>query len=98
MGVIDLAFNKKSTHLAVSCMDSTVKILEMNSCNVLHKIANLSVIECNVMENWKIEFVGDHVVTCGDLGRINFHDLESKERVRKIEAGDIFLTALAQSY
>ena len=34
---------------------------------------------------------------CGDLGRINFYDLISKERIKKIDLGDIFLTSLAKS-
>jgi hypothetical protein len=32
MGIIDLAFNKKSTHLSVSYMDSTIKIYDLHTC------------------------------------------------------------------
>lgn len=36
-------------------------------------------------------------MTGGDYGRINFYDITSKERVKKVDVGEIFLTALAQS-
>lgn len=49
------------------------------------------------MSLWKLEFVGENIAVCGDLGRINFYDLTSKENVKKIDAGDIFLSSLAQS-
>jgi len=32
MGIIDISFNKKSTHMAVSCMDSTIRTYELSSC------------------------------------------------------------------
>ena len=35
MGVVDLAFNKKSTHLAVSCMDSVIKVIDLLNRNFL---------------------------------------------------------------
>jgi len=34
MGVIDLAFNKKATRLAVSYLDSTIKVYELESCTL----------------------------------------------------------------
>lgn len=49
------------------------------------------------MENWKIECQDDAILTAGDYGRINFYDSTSKERTKKTELGDIFLTALAKS-
>ena len=49
------------------------------------------------MENWKIEYVGNNVVTCGDAGRVGFFDLISKEKVKKLDSGEIFLTAMAKS-
>lgn len=49
------------------------------------------------MENWKIEFLDETVITGGDLGRINFYDLASREKTKKVEVGEIFLTALARS-
>jgi hypothetical protein len=44
-------------------------------------------IECQVMENWKIEYVGNNIVTCGDFGRVGFFDLISKEKVKKLDSG-----------
>lgn len=35
MGVVDLAFNRKSTHLAASYMDSTIKVYDLHTCTPL---------------------------------------------------------------
>jgi hypothetical protein len=48
------------------------------------------------MSAWKIIFVGDSLLTCGDLGRILYYDLFSKEIIRKIEAGDACLSAVGK--
>lgn len=32
MGVVDLVFNRKSTHLAASYMDSTIKVYDLHTC------------------------------------------------------------------
>ena len=37
------------------------------------------------------------IITCGSSGRISGFDIMSKERVRKIEAGEVFLTSLGVS-
>ena len=37
-----------------------------------------SVLECAVMENWKLQFLDENIVTAGDLGRVNFFDTASK--------------------
>jgi hypothetical protein len=39
----------------------------------------------------------ESIVTCGDLGRVNFFDLASKERTKRLELGEVFLTGLARS-
>lgn len=39
----------------------------------------------------------ESVITCGDLGRVNFFDLASREKTKKVEVGEIFLTSLARS-
>jgi WD40 repeat protein len=49
------------------------------------------------MENWKVKCVEDWIMTGGDSGRINFYDSISKERVKKVSTGEIFLTALARA-
>jgi hypothetical protein len=48
------------------------------------------------MSAWKIIFVGDSLITCGDLGRILYYDLFSKEMIRKMEAGDACLSAVGK--
>lgn len=35
MGVVDLVFNRKSTHLAASYMDSTIKVYDLHTCTAL---------------------------------------------------------------
>ena len=49
------------------------------------------------MSAWKIEYFGDSLAVCGDLGRVTFYDLTSKESTKKIETGEIFLTSLTKS-
>jgi WD40 repeat protein len=49
------------------------------------------------MENWKVEFVEDRIATAGDNGRVSFYDLISKEKVKKVDMGEVFLTALTKS-
>lgn len=49
------------------------------------------------MQNWKIEYIGNSIVTAGDNGRVSFFDLISKEKVKKIDSGEIFLTAMTKS-
>jgi len=29
------------------------------------------------MENWKVLYIGENIVTCGDLGKIHFYDQTS---------------------
>ncbi len=36
-------------------------------------------------------------MTSGDAGRVGFFDLISKEKVKKLDSGEIFLTAMAKS-
>jgi len=33
---------------------------------------------------WKIAFVGDSLVSCGDLGKIYFYDINSREVVKRV--------------
>lgn len=47
------------------------------------------------MENWKIQYVDDFMMIGGDYGRLNFYDSTSKERTKRLNVGEIFLTALA---
>jgi len=57
----------------------------------------MSTVECEVMENWKIQCVDQHIITAGDYGRVSYYDLTSKERVDKKTLGDVFITALTTS-
>jgi len=70
MGIIDINYNKKTTHATYSCMDSTIKIMDLYTSKTIS-------LECNVMENWKVLYVGEDIVTAGDLGRIHFYDQTS---------------------
>jgi len=57
----------------------------------------MSTVQCEVMENWKIQCVDQHIITAGDYGRVSYYDLTSKERVDKKTLGDVFITALTTS-
>lgn len=98
MGIIDIKFNKINTNLAISCLDSSIKIYDIDtSIGYIFILEEINNIECQVMENWKVEFLGNNIVTAGDSGRVAFFDLISKEKVKKLDSGEIFLTALAKS-
>jgi WD40 repeat protein len=47
------------------------------------------------MSAWKLVFVGENLVSCGDLGHIEFYDVATKIVNKKLEGGEIFLTAVA---
>jgi hypothetical protein len=47
MGIVDIKFNKINTNLALSCLDSTIKIYDIDT-------REFNNIDCQVMENWKI--------------------------------------------
>ncbi len=48
-----------------------------------------------MLNAWKICFVGDSLVTCGDLGKIFYYDVFSREIVKKINLQDTnYLTAI----
>lgn len=58
------------------------------------QIENLSVIETPIMSAFKIIFAGDSLISCGDLGKVGFYDLFSKELVKRIDIGESFLTTM----
>jgi WD40 repeat protein len=91
MGVISMTYNSGSSRLAVSCLDSNIRLYDVGTKN------DPEVIECSVMENWKIVHLHKCFVTAGDNGRILFFNDTSKEVDRKIDTGDVFLTSLARS-
>lgn len=44
---------------------------------------------------WKMAFVADTLVSCGDLGKLYFYDIFSREIVRRVNLEDaFFLTAI----
>ena len=49
------------------------------------------------MENWKIIYHENEVITAGDLGRVTFYDDTSKEKIKRVDNGELFLTALTHS-
>ena len=49
------------------------------------------------MENWKVTFLDDSIVTGGDLGAVKYFDLNSKESTNKRNAGEVFITSLTAS-
>jgi hypothetical protein len=91
MGIIDISFNNKSTLLAASCMDSTIRLFDVTAGKL-----EPTTIECDVMMNWKVEFVDSKIVTGGDSGTITSFDATAKERNKETKVGDAFLTSIAQ--
>jgi len=67
MGVIDVCFNVDGTRLAVSSLDSYIRVWNIDENR------SVSEIECGPMENWKLAFFRDGrtIVTAGELGKVN---------------------------
>ena len=49
------------------------------------------------MSSWKLAYLDDKLVTCGDLGSVAFFDRKTKEQSKKLQAGEIFLTCMAKA-
>ena len=54
-------------------------------------------IEVPMFGAWRIIFAQNHLIVCGDLGRISFYDVVSREIVKKMDVGDHFMTAINKS-
>lgn len=50
-----------------------------------------------MLSAWRIVFAGDSIITCGDLGRVAYYDLFSREVIKRMEVGDSLLNAMAIS-
>lgn len=75
MGVVDVKFNKTGTRLAVSSLDSFIRIWNIDEGT------KVSDIPCNPMENWKLTFLHDDVtvVTSGEMGKVQSYHANSAE-------------------
>ena len=49
------------------------------------------------MSSWKLAYLDESLVSCGDLGSVAFFDRKTKEQNKKLQAGEIFLTCMAKS-
>lgn len=90
MGIVDVAFNGKATHIITSCMDSTIRVYDLHT-------QNSEKIECDVMENWKADCFENNIITGGDSGKVVFFDVDSREKGSRMEMGDVFITGLGRS-
>jgi len=72
-------------------MDSTIRLFDVQAGKL-----EATNIECDVMMNWKVEFVDGKIVTGGDFGTITSFDATSKEKNKDTKVGDVFLTSIAK--
>jgi hypothetical protein len=54
----------------------------------------MNTIDTPFMSVFKIGFIGDTIITCGDIGKVGYYDLFSREIIKKVDIGDSYLTAL----
>jgi len=94
--------NKSKKGLAVSCLDSSIKIYNVEEekkefdipCSTCSSF--YSRIIRKIVENWKIVFMPNgEIATAGELGSVNFFYPESTESHRTLKTSDIFATSLA---
>lgn len=51
-------------------------------------------IEVPMFSAFRIAFVGDTLITCGDVGKVCYYDLVSREIIRKAEIGETAILAI----
>eukprot|EP00828_Plagiopyla_frontata_P028546 TRINITY_DN3690_c0_g1_i4.p1 TRINITY_DN3690_c0_g1~~TRINITY_DN3690_c0_g1_i4.p1 ORF type:complete len:178 (+),score=43.68 TRINITY_DN3690_c0_g1_i4:36-536(+) len=73
LGVVDVKFNPQADQLAVSSLDSNVRVFNFSQ---KQKIAEIT---CSPMECWKLSFdnSGKQIITCGELGVVKYYDAVS---------------------
>ncbi len=91
LGVVDLAFNQGGNKLVVSSMDSRLRLW-----NIVEG-TNFGTIDCQPLENWKVAFLEDQIVSAGEQGRCNLYSTSTCERVRDLHTEDAFSTSLCVS-
>lgn len=93
MGVIDIKFNDDGNRLAVSSLDSFIRIWNIDEG------IKISEIKCNPMENWKLTFLCDRttVVTSGELGKVVAFNIDTKDNAGQFDSVEIFSTSITSS-
>jgi len=58
------------------------------------QIEHQSVFDTPIISAFKIIFAGDILISCGDLGKLGFYDIFSREVIKRIDIRESFLTAM----
>jgi len=94
LGVIDVKFNQQGNSLAVTSLDSVIRIWNVEEGKLLSEI------KCKPMECWKLAFNpnGREVFTAGELGRVIGYDIQDPEDpLLSLKSVDIFATCITFS-
>jgi len=94
LGVIDVKFNVQGNSLAVSSLDSVIRIWNVEEGKIVSEI------KCKPMECWKLAFNpnGREIFTAGELGRVVGYDIQvPDEAILSLKSQDIFATCITFS-
>lgn len=92
MGVVDIKFNSAGNRIAVSSLDSMIRVWNVDDGE---KVCEL---QCSPMENWKLAFRDTNtLLTAGEQGRVSEYNINSKALLTTHQTRDIFATAIAAS-
>lgn len=56
MGVVDVQLDENETKVATSCLDSMVRIYDLDD------VSRVTKVRCNVFENWKVRFLDKYAL------------------------------------
>ncbi|EGR33522.1 WD repeat protein [Ichthyophthirius multifiliis] len=92
MGVVDIKFNPSGNILAVSSLDSYIRVWNVDEGQ---KICEFP---CQPLHNWKLGFKDEKtVVTTGEQGKIAEFNINSQQQTNIYSTSDVFQTSLALS-
>ncbi len=69
---------KSSNYMATLSIDSTIKIWDLDTSIYMIISGSVQTIEVPMLQAWKMCFVADTIMVCGELGRVLAYDLFSK--------------------
>jgi WD40 repeat protein len=88
---VDVKYDPLGKLLAVSCLDSSVRVYNTEEG------ALFSQIHGQPMENFKLAFQDRNLITGGERGKVSLYDIETQEVVDQYKADEAFILSLDTS-